>query len=137
MAPSYYENRAGNVNLHALVQQLSDNSCDTSQRLINDIPDQFTVATDVRKLSLVLQELLQQVAGRCPDADIRISAKAYHGVVLLHIKEKARLNTPEFACELVKIQEIAEKMGGTLSITSYRNGTTTITFSFINRRYAA
>ena len=123
------------VALHLMINQLSVSSLPSAMRrqsvVVNDIPSGLCVNTDAHKLAAVLGSLLNT------NSYIRISAKTYGNVALLHIKDNCRLNSPAFACSLVKIQELAERIGGSVGVTSYRNGITTIAFSFVNHPIAA
>jgi hypothetical protein len=129
------------VALHLMINQLSVSSLPSAMRrqsvVVNDIPSALYVNTDAHKLAAVLGSLLNTVIGHSSNSYIRISAKTYGNVALLHIKDNCRLNSPAFACSLVKIQELAERIGGSVGVTSYRNGITTIAFSFINHPIAA
>lgn len=124
------------VALHLMINQLSLSTLPTAMRrqsiIVNDIPQRMYVTTDAHKLAAVLGSLLNTVISHTSNAYIHISAKNYGNVMLLHIKENSRLNSPSFAGKLVEIQEMAERIGGNVSVTSYRNEVTTVAFSFVN-----
>lgn len=129
------------VALHLMINQLSISVLPSAMRrqsvVVNDIPAALHVNTDAHKLAAVLGSLLNTVVGHSNNSYIRISAKTYGNVALLHIKDNCRLNSPAFACRLVEIQQLAERIGGSVGVTSYRNGITTVAFSFITHPVAA
>jgi hypothetical protein len=124
------------VALHLMINQLSVSTLPTAMRrqsiIVNDIPQSMYVNTDAHKLAAVLGTLLNTVITHTSNTYIHISAKNYGDVMLLHIKENSRLNSPSFAGKLAEIQEMAEHIGGNVSVTSYRNEITTVAFSFVN-----
>jgi hypothetical protein len=134
--PKFLTNQS-QVALHLMVTRLSVNSMPAAMRcrsiIVNDIPEGLRINTDEQKLAAVLGSLLHTVISHANDSYIRISAKQYHNVTLLHIKENSRLNSPSFAQRLCEVQEIAEKIGGSVSVTSYRNEITTIALSVVNQ----
>lgn len=129
------------IALHLMINQLSVSSMPVAIRrrnvIVNDVPSDLVIKSDEQKLAAVLGNLLNTVIGHANDSYIRITAKLYGGVTLLHIKENSRLNSPAFANSLVEIQELAEKIGGSVSVTSYRNDITTIALSITNMPFAA
>ena len=129
------------VALHLMINQLSVSILPSAMRrhsvVVNDIPSAMYVNTDAHKLAAVLGNLLSTMIGHSTNSYIRISAKTYGNVALLHIKDNSRLNSPAFACSLAEIQQLAERIGGNVGVTSYRNGITTVAFSFINHPIAA
>ncbi len=129
------------VALHVMISQLSVSTMPAAIErrnvVVNDIPQKMLVNIDAHKLAAVLGSLLQTVNTHTNNSYIRISAKHYGNVTLLHIKENSRLNSPAFAGSLVAIQEMAERIGGNVSVTSYRNEVTTVAFSFVNQSLAA
>lgn len=124
------------VALHLMINQLSVSTLPTAMRrqsiIVNDIPKTMYVTTDAHRLAAVLGSLLNTVISHTSNTYIHISAKNYGDVMLLHIKENSRLNSPSFAGKLAEIQEMAERIGGNVSVTSYRNEITTVAFSFVS-----
>lgn len=125
------------VALHLMINQLSVSTLPTALRhrsiIVNDIPVGLKVNTDAHKLAAVLGSLLHTVIAHTNDSYIRFSAKQYHNVTLVHIKENSRLNSPAFASRLCEIQTMAEAIGGSVGVTSYRNEVTTIALSVVDR----
>jgi hypothetical protein len=125
------------VALHLMINQISVGTMPTAMRkrsiLVNDIPLGLKVNADAHKLAAVIGTLLHTVICHTNDSYIRISAKRFHNVTLLHIKENSRLNSPAFASRLCEIQTMAEAIGGSVGVTSYRNEVTTIALSMVDR----
>jgi len=105
--------------------------------IINDVPSDMHVSTDEHMLASVFGAILNAVITHTENTCIRISAKFYGKVVLLHLKETHRLNSSSFVANLRQIQQLAEKIGGTVSISSHEGEATTIVFSFQNNLSAA
>jgi K+-sensing histidine kinase KdpD len=105
--------------------------------LINDIPDDIFIDTDKNLLANVLGNLMQEVIKHTENGSIRIMAKTFNNVVLLHVKNDGSLNYDSVSQRMNTIQTQAEKLGGFIGFTSYRNKVTTIAFSFMNTSDAA
>lgn len=134
-------NILNHVRLHLLVNQLSISTMPEAIRkkshVINEIPGELMIHTDASRLAAVLGQLLITMISHSHDSSIRISAKKYGKVILLHLKENSRLNSPAFATSLVEIQHLADRIGGNVSVTSYRNEVTTVALSFIDQHLVA
>ena len=124
------------VALHLMVNRISASSLPSATRknsfIINDIPADLQAGTDENMLATIFGSLLNTVITHTENCCIRISAKVYGKVVVLHLKETHRLNTPAFTGNIRQVQQLAEKIGGTVSVSNSRNEATTIVFSFIN-----
>lgn len=124
------------VALHLMVNRISASSLPSATRknsfIINDVPADLQTSTDENMLATIFGSLLNTVITHTENCCIRISAKVYGKVVLLHLKETHRLNSPAFAGNIRQLQQLAEKIGGTVSVSNNRNEATTIVFSFIN-----
>jgi hypothetical protein len=126
----------GHVALHSMVNRISISSMPSATRrhsfIINDIPKDLEANTDENMLATVLGSLLHTVIGHTENCCIRISAKLCDGVVLVHLKESHRLSTAAFTGSLRQAQQLAEKIGGSVSVNNNRSEATTIVFSFVN-----
>jgi hypothetical protein len=124
------------VTLHLMVNRISASSLPSATRknsfIINDVPADLQASTDENMLATIFGSLLNTVITHTENCCIRISAKVYGKVVLLHLKETHRLNSPAFAGNIRQVQQLAEKIGGSVSVSNNRNEATTIVFSFIN-----
>jgi hypothetical protein len=130
------EHTQSHVALHLMVNRISAGSLSSAAKknsfILNDVPADMQATTDEDMLATVFGSLLNTVISHTENCCIRISAKSYGRIVLLHLKEPYRLTSPAFGGNLKQIQQLAEKIGGTVSISNNRSEATTIVFSFVN-----
>jgi hypothetical protein len=88
-------------------------------------------------LASVISSLLHTVVTHTENSCIRIAAKEYGDIILVHLKDSSNFNNYAVANDLQQIQALAKKMGGCVSITSRREENTIIAFSFPNIPNAA
>lgn len=103
-----------------------------SLRVNNDITDNLVIYNDVSKVSHVLQHVLKSVFSTSQQNQIRITAKTYSDVVLIHLRDADGLDEDRVRPALLDMQSCVEELGGFLDITSHRPSETTIAFSFPN-----
>lgn len=102
--------------------------------LSNDIPDDIIINVDREKLAGVLGCLLSEIISQTSGSYIRLAAKVYTDVILLHIKD---YNTESSIVIDKSLQSLAISMGGFVGVTSIRDALTTVAFSFTNLPLAA
>lgn len=128
----------GANSLHNIVNIIAGSLEQTISRnksfIVNDVPEGLLINTDEDLLASILSNLVNEVITHTDNGCIRITAKIYHNLILLHIKNDGSLNFDSVSQKLSRIQKQAEKMGGFVGFTSYRNKLTTIAFSFINEQ---
>jgi len=119
-----------------MVSRVSASSLSAATRknsfIINDIPVDLHANTDEHMLATIFGSLLNTVITHTQDCCIRITARLYGKVVLIHIKESHRIQAPAFSGNIRQLQQLAEKIGGSISISNDANEATTIVFSFVN-----
>lgn len=124
------------MQLHSIVGRVSAGSVSSATRkhsfIVNDIPKGLAVNINENMLATVFGSLLQTVISSTENCCIRITARLYGKVVLLHLKESHSTDCPAFAGNLRQAQQLAEKIGGTISVSRDRSQATTIVFSFVN-----
>jgi hypothetical protein len=98
----------------------------------NDIPDDVYIDTDMELVATVLSGLLGAVTKNAKDSCIRLSAKIYGHVILVHVKDYNSVNYFPVENRLQQLQSLAEKIGGAVGVTSQRHNVTTFAFSFPN-----
>jgi UTP-glucose-1-phosphate uridylyltransferase len=101
---------------------------------INNVPPDIKVIADKNDVTALLGSMLYMVARLCKDSCIKITAKAYHDVILLHIQDSNTVNGYTILSELAPLQALMSKIGGFVELTSQRKKVSTIAFSFINRK---
>ncbi|MES1223819.1 MAG: hypothetical protein ABUT20_50455 [Bacteroidota bacterium] len=100
---------------------------------VNQVPPTLCLTADKSVVSSLLSNLFSVIANYCKNTRIRISAKAYHDIIVMHIKDTSISDNHIMLSELQGIQTGADKIGGFLEVTSQRKKETTIAFSFINQ----
>jgi hypothetical protein len=123
--------------LHHLVENITSSHSPAAQKnksfFINDVPAGIEVTSDEDLLASVLSGLMNIVVNHTQNSCIRITAKSYGNVVLLHVKDDGCVSYDSISQTLSRMQSMAEKLGGYVGFTSYRNKLTTIAFSFLNQ----
>lgn len=129
------------VALHLMINQLAVSTMPSAARrrsfIMNDIPSEVYVRANAQKLAAVLGSLLNTVINQSSDSCIRVSAKPYGDVMLVHIKDLHNLNGRTFSVCLGQAQKMAATIGGTVTVNEYRKEMTTIALSFMNLPEAA
>ena len=124
------------TSLHHLVERLSDSLAPAARRnksfIINNVQEDICAEVNETMVASVLTRLMNIVILHTENSCIRISAKTFGNVVLVHVKDDGCLNYDSISHNLTEIQAQAEKIGGFVGFTSYRNKLTTIAFSFMN-----
>lgn len=115
-----------------LIQNLIPKASSNKSFFVNDIPGQLPLRTNQQMFASVLNGLLLAIVTHSKDSCIRLSAKMYGNVVLVKVKNSTQSNTGAVENEVRKLQPIAEKMLGSISVNKHRKNLTTITFGFSN-----
>src|SRR5258706_13257692 len=122
------------VALNLIVSRISASSIPSGTKrhsfIVNDIPKELEVNANEHMLATVFGNLLNTVITHTENCCIRISAKLYGKVVLIHLTESHQPNCSAFNGSIRQVQKLAEKIGGTISINSDRDRATTIVFTF-------
>lgn len=121
---------------HEVTSQLVNTYMDKATRnksfFINEIPCDLLIDTDPQLFASVLSGILSAVASSVKNSCIRLTVKSFGHVILVQLKESNGINSHFMDTELQKLLPIAEKMRGSVSVTSQRKKITTITFGFPN-----
>jgi len=91
------------------------------------------VHCEKQALSNVIREILNAIMEFSKSSYIRISAKRYHEIVLVHFKDFNILNKTQAPYKLQPVQKMAAEMDGYVGITSFRQYETTIALSFTDK----
>jgi hypothetical protein len=105
--------------------------------IVNDIPEDLFIDTDLELVASIFAGLLAAVVKNAKESYIRLSAKVFGNVVLLHIKDHNNFNYSPVENKVQQLLPLAEKIGGSVSVTSQRNNVATFAFSFPNLPMAA
>ena len=98
--------------------------------ILNEISSGFMVHCEKQSLTEVIREVLNAIMEFSKSSYIRISAKRYHEIVLVHFKDFNILNKNQPPYKLQPVQQLASEIEGYVGITSYRQYETTIALSF-------
>jgi len=105
--------------------------------IVSDIPEDLFIDTDTDLVASIFAGLLAAVVKNAKESYIRLSVKVYGNVLLLHIKDHNNFNYCPVENKLKQLLPLAEKIGGSVGVTSQRNNVTTFAFSFPNLPLAA
>lgn len=104
---------------------------------VNEVPTDMMVDHNRDWIASVISGLLSAVVMHAKDTCIRLSARKYGHVMVLEIQESGCISSYALACGLQDVQNLAAKIGGTLSISIQKSSSTKIAFSFPNLPIAA
>lgn len=125
-------------NLHEVVADAlaACSVTDNRPHIINDVPENLLLRNDACMIQSVLKGLVSSIMNDAPGRAIRIAAKIYTDIVLLHIRQDGEEQTdvPE---NMKELQVLASRINGVVNITSCRANVTTFAFSFPNAQSAA
>ena len=99
---------------------------------VNDVPQDLRLLANKETFTSILSKILRITALYGKDSCIRISAKSYHDILLIHIKISDSLNAMSVMPQLESLRLQAKKLAGFLDITSVRSKVTTISFTLLN-----
>jgi hypothetical protein len=141
IAPFSPETFNGFITLSQMVKNLTGSFQLFARRnksvIVNDIPEDLFIDTDPELVATVLGGVISAVIKNAKESYIRLSAKTYGNVILVHIKDHNNFNYCPVENKLRQLSPLAEKIGGSVSVTSQRNNVTTFAFSFPNLPMAA
>ncbi|MBS1656254.1 MAG: HAMP domain-containing histidine kinase [Bacteroidetes bacterium] len=125
--------------LHQFVEKIlnglqSGISLQTSA-IINDVHPDIQVTTDNEMLASVLSRLIHNSLTYSENSTIRISAKHYSALTLIHVKTSHAHSG--ITLSVGQIQPLAEKIGGCISVSNNKDDGITLTLTFLNNLAAA
>jgi hypothetical protein len=128
-------------NLHSLtndlIESVSSAAILNDSYFVNEIPEDLDVDTDPQLVASVLGGMLSTVGRHARGSVITVSAKIYHDVILVHVKDYNNSQNYDIYHSLQELNPLAEKIGGVIDVNSYRLKVTTVVFSFPNLPIAA
>jgi len=129
------------ITLERLVQALINVKLESVVRkhsfFINEVQCNVPLKADRNVVTNVLESLLQNILHETSSSCIRISAKEYSQVLLIHIYDnhEADYGAENVVSDQVRVE--AKKIGGFVGITRHQKNQTVIAFSFPNVPLAA
>ena len=118
--------------INGLLKSYQAVAVEQKSTFINEIPAELPVLANKEILTSLLSSLLYIIARCSRDTRIRINAKSFHDVMVLHIKDSSSNDSYRVLSEFEHLKIYAQQIAGSLEITSQRNKETTIAFSFVN-----
>jgi signal transduction histidine kinase len=100
--------------------------------IVNDINTELHANADQELLASVLSCLLHNAIVYSPASSIRVSAKAFGYITLLHVRTNDTQQSELFCGSLNQLQPLAEKLGGCITVTNNSIQGATLAFTFIN-----
>lgn len=116
----------------ACMQDCMTNGLLKSPRVLNEIPDDLLIYNNPCTVGQVIKHVLHSILPHSQQHLIRITAKTYSDVVLIHFRDSDGLDETSIRPSLNEMKDLVEELGGFLDITSHRPSETTIAFSFPN-----
>ena len=90
------------------------------------------VCTDEKIQATVLSSLLGTTITHTQNNCIRVSAKFFGNIILMHVKDNDNHHDRAITDCLYQVEIIAEKLGGCITISNNKVNGTTVVFSFFN-----
>lgn len=97
---------------------------------INDIPGHLQFRNDSQVAVSVLGGLLSAIATYAKNSCIRLTARLYGNVILIHVKNSNGFNSSIIQGRLQQLQILAGKTKGAVGFTSHQDTVTSVTFGF-------
>jgi hypothetical protein len=123
------------VNL--VISSLKPLASTRKSRLVNDIAPGIELNADKDMLALVVSDVLTTAIRHTENDCITISAKSVCDSIFLNVKETGCRPYIAVAESMERIQPLAEKLGGFISVQSSSHEGITVAFSFYNGKKAA
>lgn len=125
------------ITLHKLVNQviagLPSRTAKQIEFIANDVQERMLVSTDKDTLGIILGFLLSTTTMYSQNNTIRLSAKLIGSITLIHVKTSDTGNSDIIAEDFHKIQPLAEKLGGCITVSNYKMHGISLAFTFINQ----
>ena len=113
-----------------LVKSFLPEAVSNQNFFINDIPEHLQFQKDSQVVASVLGGLLSAIATYAKNSCIRLTAKLYGNVILIHVKNSNSFNCNVIQGRLQQLQLLAGKAKGSVGFTSHQNSITSVTFGF-------
>ena len=105
--------------------------------IVNDVSHNMIIYADKDILALVLGDLIKTTLAYAENDCIRVSANYFSDTVFLNVKETSQRPYAAVAESVERIQPLAEKLGGCITVNSDGSNRVSISLSFYNATKAA
>lgn len=100
--------------------------------IINDISPAIMVTTDENLLTAIVNDLLAVIVSRNKNSCIRLTAKPFTNVVLLHIQDQNKAIRETSMSDFDDLQPHAAKVGGCITINNRKKESATLVLSLLD-----
>lgn len=115
-----------------LIAGLQPAAAQQNNFFVNEILPGIILTTNENLLASVITDLLIIVIGRNKNSCIRISAKNFSNIVLLHINEQYSKLTKKPLSDFNNLQPLAAKLGGCITVSGHEESSDTLALSFLD-----
>ena len=105
--------------------------------IVNDVNNNMKVYADKDILALVFGDLIKTTLTFAENDCIRVSANYFSDTVFLNVKENSQRTYAAVAESVERIQHLAIKLGGCITVNSDGNDGASVSLSFYNAMKAA
>ena len=102
--------------------------------IVNDVKQELFINTDKNILASVLSNLLNITITHSENNCIRVSAKLFGNITLVHVKNEDSTLDGAITQSLKQLQPMAEKLGGCVAVTHNKLKGTTVALTFNNKQ---
>lgn len=124
------------ISLHHLVNEVvTDVLPFAVQRrtlIINDVQPGLDVNINEQQLTSLLKNLLCETIMNTQDDCLRVMAKAFNAITLVHVRNNDFRSEQIITANLQQFEGIAEQLGGCLSVTKNKLYGASVSFTFLN-----
>lgn len=121
----------------SIISQITPETAAGNYRIINEVHPLLTIKTDPEIVKSVIRDLINTLIENSLKRHIRISAKEYGNILLVHVKDYNNENSTASDILPFSIIDKAKSISGYVGITRHFDNTTVVAFSFPNLPMAA
>jgi signal transduction histidine kinase len=129
------------IKLHQLVDHLmaglAPEAVNRKSLIINDVNPWIPVNTDENMLAFVIVKLLTTVVNQTESNCIHIDAISTGNFTSVQVRDHISSARNNYVYGLGQVQDLLQKLGGAISVSSSRTRGTVVAFSFNNAQSAA
>lgn len=121
----------------SIVSQITPETVAGNSRIVNEINPLLVLKTDPEIVESVIRDLITTLLENNRNRHIRISAKEYGNILLVHVKDFNNENPTMSETLPFSIIDKAKMISGYVGVTRHFDNTTVVAFSFPNLPLAA
>ena len=121
----------------SIISQITPETVADNYRIINEVNPLLIIKTDPGVVESVIKDLINTLLQNSLKRNIRISAKEYGNILLVHVRDINNENSGMSEMLPFSIIDKAKMISGYVGITRHFDNTTVVAFSFPNLPMAA